>query len=472
MADEPRVAIVVPWRAGDPRRERAWTWCRTWWEQFGWPIFEVEHPPPEPFNRSWCINEGARRAWPWDILVAIDADVFEGDPQQVRDGVASAWETGRLTIPHTVGTDLNERGTSLLITERPGWERMVHRRRPVCTSRVWVMREDLFETVGGFDERFRGWGHEDVAAFHSMRTLRGCDQLPGTAWHLYHERSFPTAKRTPEWDAGHRLVERYLAADRQGWPEIAPILAERKVDERWDRPTVDAPPPRQRAVPPPSGRPVDVVCLTAGRQEYLEQTLASFAEQVRGTIATRTLIDDSGDRVFGAWLAERYPDWTIHTTRGRMGFTRAIRAAWTFLQRRRNAPHIFHLEEDFTFDREVDLEDMIEVLEQDKSLAQCALLRGPFYPPEIDAGGIIEQDPDAYTRRTDRGPAHLVHQKFFTTNPCVYRRDLLRVGWPNVENSERVFTRQMVRRGFSFALLGDGTPMVSHIGHVRTMRGY
>jgi hypothetical protein len=469
---DPSVAIVVPWRAGDRHRERAWAWCRAWWEQFGWPIFEVEHPPPEPFNRAWTANEGARRAWPWDVLVLVDADVFEQDPQQVRDGVASCFETGRLTIPHTVGADLSERGTQQLLAGEDRWERQVMKRRPVCTSRVTIVREDLYEAVGGFDERFRGWGHEDVAFFHATRSLRGVDQLPGTAYHLWHQPSFPIAKRTREYIAGGKLVDRYLTADRNGFAALRPILQERKPHERWDRPEGDvAPPPSTRSGSAPSGL-VDLIVITAGRRTYLERTLASFGERVHGDFAHRLILDDSGDGEYATWLKENYPDFEIHSTPGRIGYTKAIRRAWVLERHRGGAPYVMHLEEDFVFDRDVDVAgDMIAVLESDRKLAQVALLRGPFFPPELDAGGIVEEDPGAYEHRNGVRP-HLVHRKFFTTNPCIYRRSLLRLGWPLAAHSESVFTRTLVRRGYSFALVGDGEPWVTHIGVERTNHGY
>lgn len=482
------VAIVVPWRPGDQQRERNWEWARPWWERFGWPIFEVEHSGDAPFERSWCINEGARRAWPWDVLVVVDADVFEEDPAQVTSGVESAAETGRLTIPHTTGTDLSERGTRSLLIGQNGWQRSVVKRREVCTSRVWIMRRDLFAAVGGFDERFKGWGHEDVAAFHAMRTLRGCDQFPGVCYHLFHKPSVATARRTVEWEEGHALADRYLAADRQGWPAIQPILAERTPAERWELPEGDEPPPRRDGpvYAPAKTRPVkvrpveklersvDVIVLTAGRQEYLIQTLASFSERVRGPIRHRTIQDDSGDEDFGFWLKETYPEWEVITTRGKSGFTEAIRSVWAYEQRRAvsPSPYIFHLEEDFTFDRDVDLIEMIRVLESDEKLAQIALLRGPFFPPEHAAGSIINEDPKAYTPRSIGRIKWLEHTKFFTTNPSLYRRRLLRLGWPRVRNSETVYTRQLVRRGYHFGYLGEGEAWVSHIGHERTMLGY
>jgi hypothetical protein len=472
------VAIVVPWRPGVPDREKAWGWARPWWERFGWPIFEVEHTGTAPFSRSWCINEGARRAWPWKFLVIIDADVFEEDPEQVLAGLEACKDSGRLTIPHTVGADLNARGTSLLLQGCDGWQRSLAKTRKVCPSRVWIMPRDLFAEVGGFDERFRGWGHEDVAAFDAFRTLRGVDQFPGTAYHLWHAPSFPVARRTPEWKQGQALADRYVAAARNGWPSLGPILDERAEHERWIQPTGEtAPPPTSGPQLPGAieGRGVDVIVLTAGRQQYLERTLASFDAHVTGDIRRKTIYDDSGDETFGRWLELTYRGWSIvHNTEAPSGFTQAIRKAWSAEAHANGAgaPYIFHLEEDFVFDRDVDLDDLIQILELEPRVAQAALLRGPFFPPEIEAGGIVEEDPNAYTHHHRGELRYLVHRKFFTTNPCVYRRKLLRIGWPASANSETRFTRLVRNRGYRFAFIGNGEPWVSHIGAERTNRGY
>jgi hypothetical protein len=461
-----KVAVVVPWRGGDKHRERNWRFVREWWAQLGWPVFEVEHPPPDAFNRSWTINEGARRAWPWDILIAADGDVIEGDPQQIREGVELAHETQKLVIPHTEGHDLSDLGAQHLIDGRDDWQRHVAKRRPICTSRIQIYPLSVFERVGGFDERFEGWGHEDVAFWACARTVNGAVQLPGIAYHLHHQPSLPKARATQEWRQGKDLCERYLIADKNGLAALDLLLAERRPDQRWERPVDDTAPPPQVKM---ADQRVDVFCLTAGRKEYLERTLASFAERVHGDIQERVIQDDSGDPAFGRWLAETYPDWEIITTKGKIGFTKAIRNIWRTLRNRDGAPYMFHLEEDFVFERDVELADMIDVLNSDPRLAQAALLRGPFFEPEFKAGGIVEEDPAAYEHRD----GYLAHTKYFTTNPCLYRRRLMTdTMWPNVANSETLFTRNLVRQGKLFALMGDGTPWVSHIGHERTNLGY
>jgi hypothetical protein len=224
---------------------------------------------------------------------------------------------------------------------------------------------------------------------------------------------------------------------------------------------------------PPRG--IDMILLTAGRKQYLERTIDSFEQMVAGDFQRQAIFDDSGDAKFGQWLLKEYGDrFEIHTTPGLLGFTEAIRNAWQFLEDLDDAgaPYVFHLEEDFTFNRKVDLGDLIAILEAQPKLAQVSLLRGPAYEPEFAAGGIIQQEPRAYQQRRQGALRYLAHRKYFTTNPCVYRRTLLKEGWPAVQNSEVAMTRALVRKGFRFAHFGEGDPWVTHIGEERTNRGY
>lgn len=460
-----KVAIVVPWRAGDRDREKAWAWVRAYWEQFGWPIFEVEHPGPEPFNRSWCINEGARRAGVFDVLVIVDADAFCEDPQQVRDAVDSCVYTQRLTIPHSIGADLGEAATDLLIAGKDGWQSDPIQRRDPCTSRVWMMPRDLFVQIGGFDTRFRGWGHEDIAAWSAAAILRGVTQLPGTTWHLWHEPSLGAARSTPDWARGRKLAERYSAALRDGWIAMERLVEERSLTERYV-PQGPAQATRRRGI--------DVVVISAGRQRYISRTIDSFKTHVSGSFVRRTIQDDSGDPRFGRWLRRAYPDWDIHTTPGKLGYTGAMRSIWEY-ERQQNgtgSPYIFHLEEDFTFDRDVELDDLIAVLEYDQSLAQVALLRQAWAPAEIRVGGIIAERPETYEHLSADGIPYLRHRNFWTTNPCVYRRSLIDDGWPDSRGSEQVFGRGQWKQGRYAAFIGDGEPWVTHIGDERVGIGY
>lgn len=213
-----------------------------------------------------------------------------------------------------------------------------------------------------------------------------------------------------------------------------------------------------------------VAVWTVGRRAYLERTLASFAENVFGPITRTIVFDDSGDPDFARWLETL--DVSVASWGKNLGFSGTVATGWEFLESHAVERYVFHLEEDFVFDRPVDLGHLAKVLTGDPDLDQVALLRGAWYPSEVRAGGIIERNPAAYEARSIDGIDYLAHREIFTMNPSLYRRSLCSVGWPRQARSERAFSAERRALGRRFAYLGDGTPWVSHIGHEKTGHGH
>jgi len=149
------------------------------------------------------------------------------------------------------------------------------------------------------------------------------------------------------------------------------------------------------------------------------------------------------------------------------GFAGAIRAGWEQIPD--DIDYVFHMEDDFVFLNRPPLTDMIQALEDNTHLVQMALLRGPVNEAEIAAGGLMQVDPDSYEYKGK----WIEHKKFFTTNPCVYRRSLIERGWPDCSNSEGIFGIELfasdpsLRSGF----WGNGEQWVDHIG-IRQGTGY
>lgn len=218
---------------------------------------------------------------------------------------------------------------------------------------------------------------------------------------------------------------------------------------------------------------IAVIVMTDGRAECALQSIRSLDEQITGPITTRLIHDDSGDERYGAWLAASFPTYRVIRTPGRSGFAGAYRSARGHLQAL-DEPFIFSTEDDFIYDRPVDLADLAEMLTAQPHLAQMALLRGPVNDVERSAGGIIEQHPDSYTLRGD-GQHHWVeHRRFYTTNPNLYRRSLLEREWPAGSESEGRFGIELFNSdpAIHSAFWGTGSTWVTHIGFERVGTGY
>jgi hypothetical protein len=228
---------------------------------------------------------------------------------------------------------------------------------------------------------------------------------------------------------------------------------------------------------------IAVMIITDGRRDYIARTIASAANRLRGPIGEWWIYDDSGDPANRAWLAEMWPNMRhISHTDGRQGFGGAIRYAWNTLREQSACDHVFHLEDDFTFNREIPLDDMAEILAQHPELAQLALRRQAWNSEERAAGGVVEVRPDEFSQ-TSRWlrDGHVVdwleHRLFWTTNPALFRRDLLdRFEWPDAMHSEGLFTREILaadsENRFGYWGGRDSGEWVHHIGENRIGTGY
>lgn len=228
---------------------------------------------------------------------------------------------------------------------------------------------------------------------------------------------------------------------------------------------------------------IALLVITDGRRECIERTIDSASALLVGNITTKVIWDDSGDDVYARWL-ERFQAYGFTVVRGagRSGFGGAIRGAWSWLQENTSEPFIWHQEDDFVFNRAVSLGAIAGRLATHPYLAQLALRRQPWNSRERAAGGVVEQYPKAYEDCDDGEAKWLEHRLFFTTNPCLYRRPIMDVGWPDRPESEGHFTHKLRNLGFDgiagsdvrFGFWGgrDSGEWVTHIGVERVGVGY
>jgi hypothetical protein len=220
------------------------------------------------------------------------------------------------------------------------------------------------------------------------------------------------------------------------------------------------------------------------RRGYLERAIASLEERVTyaGPTVARVLFSDWPGELRPELdaIAERHGYYVVGN--GNAGFTASMsRSGATSRPRSWSFDYVWLAEDDFVYDRDVDLGELVDVLARRPHLVQMALLRDAFYEAERAAGGILGHPLDAFDRvRADWGHgferedlAWLEHRRFFTLNPTLFPRSLTGRPWPHAEHSEAVFGRQLFADPDArSALWGDGEAWVSHLGAVRAGTGY
>lgn len=196
---------------------------------------------------------------------------------------------------------------------------------------------------------------------------------------------------------------------------------------------------------------VALLLISDGRRDYLKRTLDS-AKEMLPDFDHFIHVDDAAHQ---------------------LGFAGAIKEGWRRILAT-DASHVFHLEQDFTFNRPVPVDAMIGVLAGHPHLVQLALLRQPWNAQERAAGGIIQTNPADYTHIDCRGQVWLEHKRHFTTNPCLYPRWVAEREWPERPESEGHFGIELfaANPGAACAYLGDGEEWVTHIGVERLGAGY
>lgn len=213
-----------------------------------------------------------------------------------------------------------------------------------------------------------------------------------------------------------------------------------------------------------------LVVVTDERPEYLEDTLKSAEERLKGGFGFRLIMDDSGNPEFAEYLRETYPGYMVNSSGVTMGRCHTMAHAWAIV-RRQSAEFVFHLQNDFTFNRDVDLDQIQGFLVRHPELAQVAFMRQPWSEAERLAGSVYKKDPVGLYKNVEEGEDKWVeHMVRFTDNPSLIPIRVLGLPSTTVDyGGEAVFSQSVKAAGYKCAYWGttEDPPWVEHIGLLR-----
>ncbi len=229
------VSVLVPFAPAGAERDAAWAWNRRRMERM-FPTLElcvgapdrVGHPGE--FSRSLALNRAAELAT-GHVFAVCDADTTYPSAADFSYATGCALN-GEWTLPERY-IRLGPRCSSAWMASGfhapppTNWERDVEQEYPFANSGVVVLPREAFERVGGFDQRFKGWGGEDDAMRAALEALWSPPTRYGIALHLWHPR--PLEHTTgARYNAESRvLADRYGAV--AGDPEaMLELIAERE----------------------------------------------------------------------------------------------------------------------------------------------------------------------------------------------------------------------------------------------------
>lgn len=210
------ISILIPYKPNHENREAPFQWVLNFYHD-NLPTAEIciGECYSDLFSRSVAINNAAKQA-KGNIYVIADADVvcnpfiINNSPELLK---INSW-----IIPYTKVLDLTQHCTNILLKKKPTWPiqidiaskpRIIGKNLPLGGLNI-VPREN-FEKIGGFDERFKGWGGEDDGFASSMDTLCGPHfRMNENLYHLWHERE--STRNNPHYSENLKLARRYHQA--------------------------------------------------------------------------------------------------------------------------------------------------------------------------------------------------------------------------------------------------------------------
>jgi predicted glycosyltransferase involved in capsule biosynthesis len=221
--DKPKISLLIPFRNLEQRLDQ-FVWLEQRWRSLGddFEIIVSEDDGVDPFSRSVAVNNAYKRSTA-DILAVVDADLWL-DPQIFLDAVKFITNNPKSWVrPCTDVYRIKKEITAEIIKQSPNdefpniTEEHCHR-ISVATGGVCIFSRKQFETVGGMDPRFRGWGGEDNAWNIIMdRTFTDAQRWNKNLYHLWHPRNrddqgkpaYPGQKTTNE-----HLLQEYKTASK------------------------------------------------------------------------------------------------------------------------------------------------------------------------------------------------------------------------------------------------------------------
>ena len=185
------ISLLVPFHSSSDNDQRVvnWRWLREYWEaHLPGAELVIGDDTDVPFSKAVAMNRAAAQA-KGDIFVLLDADCYvspevivncAGEIREARNEGHRLW-----FVPYRMFYRLTKESSNRVLISSPKnplqFSTPPHETEVLDTASsqighwygamLQIMPREAFETVGGMDPRFRGWGGEDHAFMRAVDTL-------------------------------------------------------------------------------------------------------------------------------------------------------------------------------------------------------------------------------------------------------------------------------------------------------------
>lgn len=209
------------------------------------------------------------------------------------------------------------------------------------------------------------------------------------------------------------------------------------------------------------------VTLTNGRKEYFEQARPSWYSKMQGNITEELIVDTSGIPEYAEWLKKKYPNAKVISQYCK-GYSRSVKF---FMDQclLLDCDYIFHLEDDYVLDVEINLEDSIKIINDNDHIKQVHFIRQAWTEVELEFGSVLKHCKSLGFEMIEKnnGSSDWVeHNAYFTFGPTIYKKEIACADWDLDKDPEREFTRIYLSGNNKTATFGkfEDNNIVTHIG--------
>lgn len=202
----PKISLLFPFKSRDPHRRKVFKWVLNYWKcQLPDAEIIIGRSNSKPFCKTEALNDAAARAH-GKVLVIIDADAYMDAKviDECADKILEELELGNNLwfVPYRKLFRLTEAKTLEIIDgdfctpfDMPvlppvewidgDWSKSSYGHR--YGAMVMMFPREALDALGCFDERFKGWGGEDVAFLRALDVLWGKHKTTNNPlYHLWH----------------------------------------------------------------------------------------------------------------------------------------------------------------------------------------------------------------------------------------------------------------------------------------------
>lgn len=209
------VSVLIPHKSDNGPRDAAFNWIKKFYKR-SMPEAEIciGEDNSELFNRSKAINNAFKKSTR-NIIVVADNDTIY-DPALILKSIKLLDENAWVVPFHNV-LNISEENSKKIYESKAKWPLRVkvkdYRFKDFSrwAGKLNVLPRKSFKKVGGFDERFEGWGCEDSAFSLSVNAVCGkFKRLDTDVYHLWHP--YVGTKGNPKHDDNNKLLKQYQKA--------------------------------------------------------------------------------------------------------------------------------------------------------------------------------------------------------------------------------------------------------------------